>query len=245
VVEEKIPAAKPKDQPIEFSPANGVPWCGDRISGECYRDRHGGITWHFNPWTGVKRHPDDVRMDPYGLAIWMPGWGPRPDIKLPPYEISSPGYPHSWPYAQNADTETRGAAGPYTSSGAQTSFALPNDHELAGQPLAEAVEPISCAHCGNHLDEATRVSINPCNKAGCLFGPVTAPIERALATQVGGNHYKDMVIQPVEYIHKNGIPFIEGAVIKYVSRWRAKNGVEDLKKARHFLDLLIEMEGKA
>jgi hypothetical protein len=54
-----------------------------------------------------------------------------------------------------------------------------------------------------------------------------------------------MVIQPVEYIHKNGIPFIEGAVIKYVSRWRAKNGVEDLKKARHFLDLLIEMEGKA
>jgi len=57
----------------------------------------------------------------------------------------------------------------------------------------------------------------------------------ALTTQVGGNHYKDMPIQPVEYIHKNGIGYFEGCVIKYVSRWRKK-------KARHFLDLLIEFE---
>ncbi len=64
----------------------------------------------------------------------------------------------------------------------------------------------------------------------------------ALTTQVGGNHYKDMPIQPVEYIHKNGSGYCEGCVIKYVSRWRKKNGVEDLKKARHFLDLLIEFE---
>ena len=47
---------------------------------------------------------------------------------------------------------------------------------------------------------------------------------------------------PVEYIHKNGVGYFEGCVIKYVSRWRKKNGVEDLKKARHFLDLLIEFE---
>ena len=65
---------------------------------------------------------------------------------------------------------------------------------------------------------------------------------RALAVQEGGNHYKDMAIQPVEYIHANGIGFIEGAVIKYVSRWRKKGGIEDIKKARHFLDLLIELE---
>jgi hypothetical protein len=64
-----------------------------------------------------------------------------------------------------------------------------------------------------------------------------------LDTQVGGGHYKDMAIQPVEYIHKNGIRFIEGSVIKYVSRWRDKGGVEDLKKARHLLDLLIDFEG--
>jgi hypothetical protein len=67
----------------------------------------------------------------------------------------------------------------------------------------------------------------------------------ALTTQVGGNHYKDMTIQPVEYIHKNGIGYFEGCVIKYVSRWRKKNGVEDLKKARHFLDLLIALEKEA
>ena len=60
--------------------------------------------------------------------------------------------------------------------------------------------------------------------------------------QVGGSHYVGMPIQPVEYIHKNGIAFIEGSVIKYVSRWCAKGGIEDLKKARHFLDMLIEME---
>ena len=64
----------------------------------------------------------------------------------------------------------------------------------------------------------------------------------ALKKQEGGGHYKDMKIQPVEYIHGNGIGFIEGCVIKYVSRWRKKNGVEDLRKARHFLDMLIELE---
>ena len=53
-----------------------------------------------------------------------------------------------------------------------------------------------------------------------------------------------MKIQPVEFIHANGIGYFEGNVIKYVSRWRAKGGVEDLKKARHYIDLLIELEGK-
>lgn len=66
----------------------------------------------------------------------------------------------------------------------------------------------------------------------------------ALAVQIGGGHYKGMAIQPVEYIHRNGLGYCEGAVVKYVSRWRAKGGVEDLKKARHFIDLLIEMEAK-
>ena len=65
---------------------------------------------------------------------------------------------------------------------------------------------------------------------------------RALDVQEGGNHYKEMAIQPVEYIMANGIGFVEGSVIKYVSRWRAKGGVQDLRKARHFLDLLIEAQ---
>ena len=63
-------------------------------------------------------------------------------------------------------------------------------------------------------------------------------------TQIGGSHYKDMVIQPIEFIVKNKIPFLEGNVIKYVVRWSIKNGLEDLKKARHYIDLLIELVEK-
>jgi hypothetical protein len=64
----------------------------------------------------------------------------------------------------------------------------------------------------------------------------------AMASQVGGDHYRKLAIQPIEYILKNNIGFAEGCVIKYVTRWRAKGGIDDLKKARHFLDLLIEHE---
>lgn len=67
----------------------------------------------------------------------------------------------------------------------------------------------------------------------------------ALNTQVSGDHYKSLKIQPIEFIHANGIPFAEGNVIKYVSRWRAKGGLADLEKAKHFLELLIELETKA
>lgn len=66
--------------------------------------------------------------------------------------------------------------------------------------------------------------------------------ERATETQIGGSHYKDMQIQPFEYIHANGIGFAEGCAIKYLSRWRKKGGLEDLKKARHFINMLIERE---
>jgi hypothetical protein len=68
---------------------------------------------------------------------------------------------------------------------------------------------------------------------------VTAPFD-AFDRQVGGSHYQDMAIEPIEYILANNIPFAEGSVIKYVSRWRNKGGVEDLRKARHFLDMLIQ-----
>ena len=64
----------------------------------------------------------------------------------------------------------------------------------------------------------------------------------ALERQEGGDHYKTKQIQPVQYCMANGIGFMEGSVIKYVTRWRDKGGVQDLKKARHFLDFLIEYE---
>lgn len=64
----------------------------------------------------------------------------------------------------------------------------------------------------------------------------------ALDTQVGGDHYKKLKIQPVEYMHANGIPFIEGCIIKYASRWRDKGGIADLEKIKHFAQLLIDLE---
>ena len=60
--------------------------------------------------------------------------------------------------------------------------------------------------------------------------------------QVGGNHYKDMVIQPFEFIEKNNLGYGVGNVIKYLCRYKTKGGVEDLNKARHYIDLLIEVE---
>lgn len=64
----------------------------------------------------------------------------------------------------------------------------------------------------------------------------------ALDKQVAGDHYKNLAIQPVEFIHANGIGYMEGNVIKYVTRWRKKNGIADLEKARHYIDLLIQLE---
>lgn len=62
----------------------------------------------------------------------------------------------------------------------------------------------------------------------------------AMDIQVGGNHYKAMAIQPLEFIQDNLMGFCEGSVIKYVCRWRAKNGIEDLRKASHYLELIRE-----
>lgn len=64
----------------------------------------------------------------------------------------------------------------------------------------------------------------------------------AITSQVGGDHYKQNEIQPFEYIVSNNIPYPEGNVIKYVTRWRSKGGIDDLKKAKHYLELLIEYE---
>jgi len=63
----------------------------------------------------------------------------------------------------------------------------------------------------------------------------------ALNRQEGGSHYRQGAIQPVQYIEANGLGFCEGNIIKYVSRHRQKGGAEDLKKARHYIDLLLEL----
>lgn len=61
--------------------------------------------------------------------------------------------------------------------------------------------------------------------------------------QVGGDHYKGKTVQPWDFIAANGLGFFEGNVVKYVTRWKDKGGPEDLQKARHYLDKLIEIVG--
>lgn len=66
--------------------------------------------------------------------------------------------------------------------------------------------------------------------------------ESALKKEVGGNHYKEFRIQPIEFIEGNDLGFAVGNVIKYVCRYKFKNGKEDLLKAKHYIELLIELE---
>lgn len=62
----------------------------------------------------------------------------------------------------------------------------------------------------------------------------------ALEKQVGGNHYKQFPIQPVEFINANNLSYMQGNVIKYVVRYPFKNGIADLEKAKHYIEMLIE-----
>jgi hypothetical protein len=68
---------------------------------------------------------------------------------------------------------------------------------------------------------------------------------RANEQQVGGAHYAVKAIQPWDYIVANNLGYLEGNVVKYVSRWKDKGGVQDLKKAQHYLQKLIEVTEKS
>lgn len=64
----------------------------------------------------------------------------------------------------------------------------------------------------------------------------------ALDIQTGGSHYKSMAIQPIEFIHANGLDFFQGNIIKYAARHKSKNGAEDLRKVIHYAQLALEMQ---
>ncbi|MNY56088.1 hypothetical protein D3C86_1921300 [compost metagenome] len=68
--------------------------------------------------------------------------------------------------------------------------------------------------------------------------------QSALDKQVSGDHYKGCSIQPIEYIHANGLDYFEGNAVKYITRHRKKNGKADIEKAIHYLELLLELEYK-
>jgi hypothetical protein len=84
-------------------------------------------------------------------------------------------------------------------------------------------------------------------KAPPMVATTTTVSASALASQVAGNHYKDKKIQPVEYIHANGLGFLEGCIVKRITRWRdkpAESRFQDLEKIKHEVDLLIELESR-
>ena len=88
-------------------------------------------------------------------------------------------------------------------------------------------------------------TVEHCMKHGCMpVVYVSASDTSALDKQVSGNHYKDKGIQPIVYIHANNLGFCEGNVIKYVTRHKEKNGAADIRKAIHYLELLLELEYK-
>lgn len=64
----------------------------------------------------------------------------------------------------------------------------------------------------------------------------------ALDTQVGGTHYKNMAIQPVEFCQRNHLNYCEAAAVKYICRHGSKHGAEDIRKAIHYLELLLDLE---
>jgi hypothetical protein len=80
-----------------------------------------------------------------------------------------------------------------------------------------------------------------------LLRPAEAE-ERQLSTanshQIAGDHYASKQVQPWDYIIANNLGYLEGNIVKYVSRWREKGGVDDLRKARHYIDKLIEVANK-
>ena len=67
-------------------------------------------------------------------------------------------------------------------------------------------------------------------------------MDNALNTQEGGDHYKKYPIQPIVFCHANKIPSLESSIIKYVVRHKDKNGLEDLNKAKHTIDILIKLD---
>lgn len=93
------------------------------------------------------------------------------------------------------------------------------------------------------LNDVLEEEWDACNRSSLrqtelTFGEHT--LVRAVDKQIGGSHYKDMAIQPIEFIRKNNLGFCEGNVVKYVCRYQNKGGIQDLQKAKHYLELILE-----
>lgn len=88
---------------------------------------------------------------------------------------------------------------------------------------------------------ALEVTIERAISESAMDAPKESDKPSALDKQEGGQHYKNLKMQPVEFIHANELGFCEGSVVKYVCRHQAKNGAQDIKKAIHYLELILEL----
>ncbi len=80
------------------------------------------------------------------------------------------------------------------------------------------------------------------NNSADIDTPKPRPQDDPNNRQIDGTHYKKHAIQPWDFIHRNGIGYLEGCAIKYLVRWRDKGGIADLQKAQHYIEKLIEEE---
>lgn len=122
-----------------------------------------------------------------------------------------------------------------------------NDCNNCGQP-----REVDTPSCGYDYDECSKDGLYvywkpikprfPMEGAEPSTDQSVDNAKKALDVQEGGNHYKKYKIQPIEFCYANNIPAIEASVIKYAIRHRDKNGVEDINKAIHLLNILKDLE---
>ena len=95
-----------------------------------------------------------------------------------------------------------------------------------------------------HSDEKESHAELAANQLACDDGPIPSALvsKSPLSTQIGGDHYTKLAIQPMQYSMENGLDALQHTIIKYVTRFRDKAGIEDLEKAKHCIDMLIEFE---
>lgn len=125
--------------------------------------------------------------------------------------------------------------------------------ETCGRKYAQLMPPGSCDACpttkcntpspdtdvcqgGEVLPDASRVAASGVVRDG-------AEVSKPLDVQVGGDHYKKYTIQPTEYCQVNKLNWCESNIVAYATRWQDKGGIQDLQKIKHYVDLLIQIEG--
>ena len=128
---------------------------------------------------------------------------------------------------------------------------LPLDTQRAAEDAlfrpGAVTEPHSLPIIHLEAQEAAEGPVEPVEdlpgRVAMMVDPVApGALLSALSTQVAGSHYKETAIQPVEFIYANGIGFMEGSAIKYLTRHQQKGGAADVRKALHFCQLILELE---